>query len=202
VRHLEGPLLAEPRILKFTTGRRKLAWHRNCVAIGLAGGFLEPLESTSIHLIQLAITYLLELFPDRTFEPADRDEFNRLMDLEFERVRDFLVLHYHATERCDAPLWNYCRTMKIPESLAYKLEQFRASGYVVPYKDGLFREASWLAVYFGQRISPHRYDLRADALPRADLDRHLRGLKTWIRRTAETTTTRSAFLQNFCYGHV
>jgi tryptophan 7-halogenase len=200
VQNLEGPLLADPRILRFTTGRRKRSWNRNCVAIGLAGGFLEPLESTSIHLIQMAITYLLELFPDRSFEPADSDEFNRLMDLEFERVRDFLVLHYHATERNDAPLWEYCRTMRIPESLQYKMEQFRARGYVVAYKDGLFLEPSWLAVYLGQRIVPRRYDPLADGLASAELDRRLRGVRTLIRRTAEATSGHAAFIQNYCYG--
>jgi tryptophan 7-halogenase len=198
--HLEGAPLAEPRILRFTTGRRKRAWNRNCVAIGLSGGFLEPLESTSIHLIQMAITYLLELFPDRTFEPADTDEFNRLMDLEFERVRDFLVLHYHAIERDDTPLWRYCRTMRIPDSLQYKMEQFRARAYVVPYKDGLFLEPSWIAVYFGQRIFPRRYDPLADGLASAEVDRRLQGLRMWIRRTAEGTPTHSEFIRKYCYG--
>jgi tryptophan halogenase len=197
-RNLEGELLAEPRILTFKTGRRKRAWNRNCVAVGLAGGFLEPLESTSIHLIQMAITYLAELFPDRTIEPHDVDEFNRLMDLEFERVRDFLVLHYHATERDDTPLWQYCRTMRIPDSLQYKMEQFRARGYVVPYKDGLFLEPSWLAVYFGQRIIPRRYDPLADGLSAAELDRRLQGLRMWIRRTAEGTPSHAEFIRNHC----
>jgi tryptophan halogenase len=198
--HLEGALLAEPRILRFTTGRRKRAWNRNCVAIGLSGGFLEPLESTSIHLIQMAITYLIELFPDRTFEQADSDEFNRLMDLEFERVRDFLVLHYHATERDDAPLWQYCRSMRIPDSLQYKMEQFRARGYVVPYKDGLFLEPSWIAVYFGQQIFPRRYDPLADGLAATELDRRLQGLRMWIRRTAEGTSGHAEFIRTRGYG--
>jgi len=198
--HLEGALIAEPRILRFTTGRRKRAWNRNCVAIGLSGGFLEPLESTSIHLIQMAITYLLELFPDRTFEPADSDEFNRLMDLEFERVRDFLVLHYHATERDDTPLWRYCRSMRIPDSLQYKMEQFRARGYVVPYKDGLFLEPSWVAVYLGQRIFPRRYDPLADGLAAAELDRRLQGLRMWIRRTAEGTPAHAELIRKYREG--
>jgi tryptophan halogenase len=200
LQNLEGAPLAEPRFLRFTTGRRKRAWNRNCVAIGLAGGFLEPLESTSIHLIQVAITYLLELFPEREIEPADSAEFNRLMDLEFERVRDFLVLHYHATERDDAPLWDYCRTMRIPESLAYKMEQFRARGHVVAYRDGLFLEPSWIAVYLGQRILPGRYDPLANGLPAADLERHMRGIRALIRRAAEATPRHAAFIDRHCYG--
>jgi tryptophan 7-halogenase len=198
VRNLEGPPLAEPRILRFTTGRRRKAWNRNCVALGLSGGFLEPLESTSIHLIQAAIGYLLELFPDRDFDPLDADEFNRLVDLEFERVRDFLVLHYHATERTDAPLWDYCRTMQLPESLHYKLEQFRARGYVVPYKDGLFLEPSWVAVCLGQRIFPQTYDPLADNLALPELEGELRALKTWIRKAAEATPGHAAFIRRYC----
>jgi tryptophan halogenase len=198
VRNLEGDLLAEPRLLRFTTGRRRKFWNRNCVAIGLSGGFLEPLESTSIHLIQAAITYLVELFPDRHHEPADVDEFNRLMDLEFERVRDFLVLHYHATERDDAPLWDYCRSMSIPDSLAYKMEQFRARGHVVKYKDGLFLEPSWLAVYIGQRVLPVRYDPLAQGMDSALLKRRLQGIRTVIRRAAEAVPRHGAFLEEYC----
>jgi len=200
LQNLEGAPLAEPRFLRFTTGRRKRAWNRNCVAIGLAGGFLEPLESTSIHLIQVAITYLLELFPEGAVEPADSEEFNRLMDLEFERVRDFLVLHYHATERNDAPLWDYCRTMRVPESLAYKMEQFRARGHVVAYRDGLFLEPSWIAVYLGQRILPRRYDPLANSLSAAELERHLQGMRALIRRAAEATPRHAAFIDRHCYG--
>jgi tryptophan halogenase len=198
VRNLEGDLLAEPRLLRFTTGRRRKFWNRNCVAIGLSGGFLEPLESTSIHLIQLAITYLLELFPDRNPEAADTDEYNRLMDLEFERVRDFLILHYHATERDDSPLWRYCRSMSIPDSLAYKMEQFRARGHVVKYKDGLFLEPSWVAVYLGQRILPQRFDPLAQGIDAPQLNRQMLGIRTVIRRAAEATPRHAAFLEKYC----
>jgi tryptophan 7-halogenase len=196
--NLEGPALAEPRVLHFTTGKRKRTWNRNCVAIGLAGGFLEPLESTSIHLIQLAITYLLEMFPDRSFDPAGIDEYNRIMDLEFERIRDFIILHYHATERNDSPLWDYCRTMSIPDSLEYKVNLFRDRGHVVKYKDGFFLEPSWLAVYLGQRVVPQRYDPLADTIDAENLRRVLDNIRKTVRRAVDGLPTHGEFIQKYC----
>lgn len=199
--NLEGPLLAEPRVLRFTTGRRKLGWNKNCVAIGLAGGFLEPLESTSIHLIQLAITYLLEMFPDTGFDPATRDEYNRIMQVEFERVRDFLILHYHATERDDSPFWNHCRTMHIPESLEYKMNAFRERGWVVKYKEGFFLEPSWIAVYLGQRIVPERYDPRVDRLDSEKIKRELHAIRKNVRQAATATPRHAEFIKHYCSSH-
>ena len=192
---LEGRLLAEPRFLRFVTGKRKKAWSRNCVALGLAGGFLEPLESTSIYLIQAAISSLIELFPDRSFSPDDIDEFNRVMDLEYERVRDFLILHYHATERDDAPLWNYVRTMPVPASLEYKMNLFRDRGYVVKYKDGMFLDRSWQAVYLGQRVIPDRYDPLVDFLDGDEARRYVQATKDEVRRAAEGMPMHDAFLR-------
>jgi tryptophan 7-halogenase len=194
---LEGPALAEPRRLRFVTGRRKRSWNRNCVAIGLAGGFLEPLESTSIHMIQLAIAALLDVFPDRSFNPVDAREFNRIVDLEFERVRDFLVLHYHATRRT-SPLWAHCREMEIPDSLAEKLELFRERGHVVGYKDGLFLEPSWVSVYLGQGITPRRRDPFMDGL---DLDRlrtRLSEMRADIARAVDAMPDHAAFVARYC----
>src|SRR6185369_3268995 len=146
-------------------------------AIGLAGGFLEPLESTSIYLIQIAITQLLDYLAGApragVFDARIVDAYNRWIEMEYDRVRDFLILHYHATERDDAPIWNYCRTMPIPDSLAHKMELFRTRGHVVTYKDGLFLEPSWLAVYFGQRVVPIEYDPRADSWDAAELTQWL-----------------------------
>ena len=157
----EGTPLAEPRILKFRPGRRTRSWRGNVVGVGLASGFLEPLESTSIYLAQMAITYLVELFPDgASIEPRDRDEFNRLVDMEYDRVRDFLILHYHATTRDDSEFWNHVRTMQVPDSLAGKLELWRQTGRVENYSDGLFYDASWIAVYIGQNLLPERHDPR------------------------------------------
>jgi tryptophan halogenase len=192
--HLEGRLLAEPRFLRFVTGKRKKAWSRNCVAIGLAGGFLEPLESTSIYLIQAAITNLIELFPDRSFSQDDIDEFNRVMDLEYERVRDFLILHYHATERTDAPLWNYVRTMPVPASLEYKMKLFRDRGHVVKYKDGMFLDRSWQAVYLGQGVVPRRSDPLIEALDTDEIRRYVRTTKEAVRRAAEAMPMHDAWL--------
>ncbi len=153
--------LAEPNKLRFVTGKRNRQWVGNVVAIGLSSGFLEPLESTSIHLIQLAIGRLLDLFPAQQWDPLDAAEFNRLMALEYERVRDFLILHYHATERDDSDFWHYCRNMTLPDSLAEKLALFRERGVVQHYRDGMFLEPSWLAVYLGQHVVPAYPDPRA-----------------------------------------
>ncbi|RIV86720.1 tryptophan halogenase family protein [Aurantiacibacter zhengii] len=156
----EGEPLADPRILRFRPGRRRQSWSHNVIAVGLASGFLEPLESTSIYLAQMAITYLIELFPDGAIDPADRDEFNRLVDMEYDRVRDFLILHYHATTRDDSEFWNHVRTMTVPDSLAGKMELWRQAGRIEKYSDGLFYDASWIAVYLGQGLMPERHDPR------------------------------------------
>ena len=168
---VEGEAIAEPRILKFRAGRRERSWVNNCVSVGLASGFLEPLESTSIYLIQQAITYLVELFPEREISPIDRDEFNRLIDMEYDRIRDFLILHYHATTRSGMAFWDYVRTMPIPDTLADKLELFRRRGRVVKYREGVFLDASWIAVYLGQGVVPEGHDLRADAPPAESIAR-------------------------------
>jgi len=198
MQRLEGAPLADPRILRFTAGRRKKTWNRNCLAIGLAGGFLEPLESTSIHLIQSAIAHLIELFPDCRCDPAQVDEYNRLMELEFERIRDFLILHYHAIERDDSALWNYCRTMSIPTSLQDKIELFRERGHVVRYKDSLFLEPSWLAVYLGQGILPRSYDPLADRLDVTLVKRQLEQMHALIRRAAQSVTMHADFIRQHC----
>ncbi|MEZ5946253.1 MAG: tryptophan halogenase family protein [Hyphomonas sp.] len=195
---LEGAPLAEPKFIGFRAGKRRRQWVGNCVAIGLSSGFLEPLESTSIYLIQAGITALAELLPSRAMHEADIREFNRVMDLEYERVRDFLILHYHATERNDSPFWDYVRTMPIPESLAYKLELFRKTGVVVQYKDGLFLHPSWIAVYLGQRVVPDGYDPRVDALPDEQLYKALAEMKALIGQTVSGLPTHADFLRDYC----
>jgi tryptophan halogenase len=195
---VEGEPIAQPRLLRFRAGRRERSWVKNCVAIGLASGFLEPLESTSIYLIQQGITALLELFPERDIAESDRDEFNRVIDLEYDRIRDFLILHYHATERDDSPFWNYVRTMSIPDTLAEKLELFRRRGRVVKYRQGVFLEASWIAVYLGQRVFPEGHDMRAD-LPDADvLARAIESLRSEIRSAAERMPDHLGMIAQYC----
>jgi tryptophan halogenase len=195
VRQLESPPSMEPKQLRFRAGKRRQQWSRNVVSIGLASGFLEPLESTSIHLVQLAVGYLVDLFPDRDFDPMNATEFNRIMTLEYERIRDFLVLHYHATQRDDTPFWNDCRTMQIPDTLAYRLELFRERGLVPPYREGMFLDASWLAVYFGQNVMPRHYDPASDRVPQESLAQHLAGLHRTYRDAIESMPEHEAFLR-------
>ncbi|RAK52163.1 tryptophan halogenase family protein [Phenylobacterium deserti] len=194
---LESEPLADPRRLRFQAGRRRKQWSRNCVAIGLSSGFLEPLESTSIYLIQAAIGHLISLFPDGSWDPVDETEFNRLMELELERVRDFLILHYRATQRPGA-FWDARRQMAIPDSLAYKLALFEERGAVVRYKDGLFQEPSWLAVYFGQHVSPTGFNPLSAGLPAEALRREFAGIEQAIRRQAEALQPHESYVAQLC----
>jgi tryptophan halogenase len=195
---VEGEPIAQPRPLRFTAGRRARSWVHNCIGVGLSSGFLEPLESTSIYLIQQAITFLLELFPERQVSPVDRNEFNRLIDLEYDRIRDFLILHYHATERSDSEFWNYVRTMSVPDSLSEKIELFRRRGRVVKYREGVFLEASWIAVYIGQGILPVSHDVRADAPPAEALFRGMEKLRAEIRETVERMPDHAGHIARYC----
>ena len=162
--NLEAEALAPPRHLAFTAGRRRLAWNANVVSLGLSSGFVEPLESTSIHLVQSGIAKLLALFPDRRFDPIERDEYNRQMQDVFEDVRDFVILHYKATRRGDSDFWNYCRTMSVPDSLAGKLDLWRSKGRLFREGRELFGTDSWVAVLLGQGVVPDEHEPAADAL--------------------------------------
>ena len=195
---LEGKPTRDPKFLKFKAGRRVKSWEKNCVAVGLSGGFLEPLESTSIYLIQAAITHFIELLPAMKDSPDDRDEFNRIIDLETDRIRDFLILHYHATQRDDTPFWNYVRTMDVPESLKEKMALFKQAGIVQEYRHGLFLHASWVAVYLGQRIVPDASHPAAQAVDPARLAEHLSTLRHSIAQTVDALPDHRGFLDEFC----
>lgn len=196
--NLDTPALDEPRPLRFTTGRRRDFWSHNCVAIGLSSGFLEPLESTSIHLIQSNVSRLIELFPRDGVREADRDEYNRRTATEFEQIRDFLILHYHQTEREDTEFWKYCKHMSIPESLTHKIELFAASGRIGRDVDDLFRDASWAQVMLGQGILPSDYNPMADNLSDGQLGQFLGDLKKIIDKAVDPLPSHADYIAKHC----
>ena len=191
--NVEGEPLGAPRRLKFTAGRRKRAWNHNCVSIGLSSGFMDPLESTSLHLIQTSIERLLLLLPGRDHDPLNAEEYNRATANEYERIRDFIILHYKANTRPE-PFWRSCAAMPVPDELAYKIKHFEAATRLVSPHDELFRNPSWLAVYLGQGIIPRHGDALADARPQVEAAQHLRSLREMMRAAAETFPTHDAFI--------
>jgi tryptophan 7-halogenase len=196
--NLDGKPLGEPRLLRFTPGRRRKFWNRNCVALGLASGFLEPLESTSIHLVQSGLSRLISLFPQMRTAPELIAEYNRQCICEFERVRDFLILHYHANERVDSQFWIERREMPVPESLTQKLELFRASGRIREEAEDLFKQVAWLQVMLGQRIVPDSYHPLADMPTPAQLNRFLGDLRRAIQGRARSFPDHRSFVQDHC----
>lgn len=184
--NLDGVALADPRFIRFKAGRRRKCWDRNVVAIGLSSGFLEPLESTSIHLIQSGVAKLLSLFPDRDCDERLAAQFNKLFSLDMDNIKDFLILHYHATEARQEPLWEYCRNMPIPDSLAGRIEDFRRSGRLMLGTDDLFKETSWVAVLRGQGIESAGYHPLADTLDRDLNAAQLAQIEQVISRSAPT----------------
>jgi tryptophan halogenase len=196
--NLEADALAEPRHLSFTAGRRKLAWNANVVSLGLSSGFVEPLESTSIQLIQSGIAKLLALFPDRRFDPRERAEYNRQMQDLFEDVRDFVILHYKATRRDDSDFWNYCRTMDVPDGLAAKLELWRSKGRVFREGRELFATASWVAVLLGQGIFPEGHEPIANAIDPDVAADALDKMRLSYRRMAEHMPAHADFIAQAC----
>ncbi|MEO0368496.1 MAG: tryptophan halogenase family protein, partial [Pseudomonadota bacterium] len=196
--NLDAKPTAEPRKLTFTTGMRKQMWIKNCVALGLSSGFMEPLESTSIHLIQSGISRLLNFFPDQEFRQADIDEFNRQSRFEFERIRDFIILHYHANRRTDSEFWRACREQELPESLQQRLELFKSTGRIFRDNDELFTDLGWVQVLVGQGILPQSYHPVTDGVTDQQLDKFMAELKAVISKTAEQLPTHQEFISRNC----
>ena len=196
--NLDGKPLADPRPLRFTTGVRRKVWNRNVVALGLASGFLEPLESTSIYLVQSGIQRLLGLFPDRNFDPLLAERFNRESMFEYERTRDFLILHYHATERDDTPFWNYCRTMSIPDTLREAIELFRSGGRYFRNGEDFFALPSWVQVMLGQRIVPRSYHPIVDEMPEDQLVDYVDRMRRVIANCVDAMPMHQEFIDQHC----
>ena len=196
--NLDGKPVGEPRLLHFTTGRRKRAWNKNCVAIGLSAGFMEPLESTSIQLIQSAAVRLVDYLPKRGFDPVAVGEYNRLTANEQERIRDFLIAHYCLTRRTDSDFWRHCAAMEVPATLARKIEVFQATGRVALYSEESFQEPSWVAIFLGNGIIPRTYHPLVDYIPEDELRHLLDERRAEIARMAEAMPTHQAFIERFC----
>lgn len=196
--NLDGAQLAEPNRVRFTTGKRKKIWNKNCVAIGLSSGFLEPLESTALFMIQSSVVRLIRLFPDGVIDPANVAEFNRQSDFEYERIRDFIILHYKATERDDTPFWRYCRTMEIPATLQRKMDLFRANGRIFREDEELFGEESWIQVFLGQGIIPRAHDPLVDLKSTPQIVQFMGNIENTIAKCVAVMPTHEAFVEQFC----
>jgi tryptophan halogenase len=196
--NLDGEQLAEPNRIRFTTGKRKKVWNKNCVAVGLAAGFLEPLESTSLYLIQSSLIRLIRLFPDGSFDQSNIDEFNRQTDFEYERVRDFIILHYKATQRDDTPFWRYCRDMEVPATLQRKIDLFRANGRIFREDEELFGEESWIQVLLGQGIIPQGYDPLVDVKSEPQIVQYLGNIEKVIGKCVDVMPSHADFVAQYC----
>ncbi|WP_219895646.1 tryptophan halogenase family protein [Aquisediminimonas profunda] len=195
---VEGERLTEPNFIRFTTGARRKQWHRNCIAVGLSSGFMEPLESTSIHLIQRAVLRLIRMLPMGEVSERDVAEFNDQQHTDMLQVRDFLILHYKATERRDSPFWRQCATMEIPDSLTQKIELFRETGRVFRKNEELFAENSWVQVMMGQGILPRAYHPVATKLSSEELDQLLTGLRDNVSKTVASMPEHHAYVARYC----
>ena len=195
---VQGRVLTEPRVIKFKTGSRRRHWHKNCVAMGLSSGFIEPLESTSIHLIQRAIIRLMQMFPYDGIRQPDVDEFNNQMRFEIDNVRDFIVLHYHVTERTDTPFWRHCRGMDIPDSLRHRIELFKQAGRVFKVPTELFGENSWIQVMLGQGLTPEQYHPIVNMMSEDELRQFLTGIHGATDSFVSQLPEHQRFIDHYC----
>lgn len=197
---IDSKPLADPRLISFVTGRRKKFWNKNCVAIGLSAGFMEPLESTSLHLIQYGIMRLLALFPDKDMSPLLADEYNTLTTAEYERIRDFIVLHYKATERRDDGFWKYCAEMEIPDRLQYKIEHFRSHGIIVSDERELFSNPSWIAVMVGQNIIPERAPALSGLRDATIVRERMMQIRSAMTEAVGAMPDHRTFINSYCHS--
>jgi tryptophan halogenase len=195
---MEGEPIGEPNFLRWKTGIREKAWNKNCIAIGLAAGFVEPLESTGLHLVQSSISKLLGLFPTKEFNQTDIDTYNEQSKSELEYIRDFIILHYKATDRDDSEFWRYCRDMPIPQRLQDKMDLYAANGRIYRRDNELFCEESWLAVMHGQGIKPEGYHPIVDTVADSEISRRLEHIRTVINKSASAMPMQQDFINKFC----
>ncbi|MBY6213003.1 tryptophan 7-halogenase [Microbulbifer agarilyticus] len=195
---VDGEALTEPRVIRFTTGRRKQTWKNNCIALGLASGFIEPLESTSIHLIVTGVVRLMQLFSFDGVEPSLRDEYNKQTQRELEDIRDFIVLHYHVNQRHGDPFWDHCRQMAIPDSLAQRIALFTERAHAYQNNDELFRVDSWVQVMLGQGLTPQRYHPVTRMMTEQQMQQLQTGLRNQVARAVQALPPHHEFIQQYC----
>ena len=195
---VEGKLINEPRIIPFVTGMRKKIWHNNCLALGLASGFIEPLESTAIHLVYRTLVHFIRNFPDRNFDPLLEQQTNQQITRDYNEIRDFVILHYCTSQRDDSAFWRWCKTMDIPESLREKVAQFRVRGQLQQHPENLFATDSWLSILEGMNIRPEKYHPLVDALDSQKLAQSLNQGAKAIRETVMRLPTHGEFIRQHC----
>ncbi|MEM7360031.1 MAG: tryptophan halogenase family protein [Pseudomonadota bacterium] len=200
--NIEGETLNEPRVIKFQTGMRRKHWNKNCIAMGLSSGFIEPLESTSIHLIQRSVTRLMQMFPYDGIREPDVNEFNSQMEFEILNIRDFIVLHYHVTDRTDTPFWRFCRSMNIPDSLKHRIELFKQTGRVFQVPTELFGENSWTQVMLGQGLMPEQYHPIVNMMSDEELDNFLKGIDQTVTNLVGQLPKHLDFINHYCKSSV
>lgn len=198
---LDSNIITDPRVVRFKTGRRKSFWKKNCVALGLAAGFLEPLESTSISLIQTGISKLLTFFPFAGFDEEEILEANRLSQLEFERIRDFIILHYHLTQRQDSELWRNSCTMDVPDTLSHKIHLFKSRGHVIQYEMESFLDPSWISLYVGLGVTPKAYDLRVERRAIESITAAMKDIHAAISTATQSAISHREFIHNHALSH-
>jgi tryptophan halogenase len=196
--NLDGKALGDPRPIKFLTGKRKKTWNKNVLALGLASGFMEPLESTSIHLVQSGLSRFMQMFPTAGIDAIDVDQYNQDTMDEWMLIRDFLVLHYHLNQRTDSPFWRDVREMEVPESLTQKMDLFAANARICHDKRDLFSDPSWLQVMIGQNLMPKGYHPMAANLSNEELRSFLSDIKRTIIATTNPMPSHEAFLAKNC----